>query len=71
MSEPLPPVVEVRSETRRLPVYDAGELDVPYRVCGTYETLHAPTRWAEHAHPTHELLWHDRGASVAVVGERV
>jgi AraC-like DNA-binding protein len=60
-----------RTETRRLPVYGAGEVTVPYRVRGTYETLHAPTTWAEHAHPTHELLWHDRGASTAVVGERV
>jgi AraC-like DNA-binding protein len=52
-------------------VYGAGEVHVPYRVKGTYETLHAPVAWAEHAHPTHELLWHDRGASTAVVGERV
>ncbi|CAL9366491.1 HTH-type transcriptional regulator NimR [Nocardiopsis dassonvillei] len=58
-------------DNRRLPVYEAGEIDVPFVVWGSGEFIARDTFWEEHAHPTHELLWNERGASSATVGTRV
>ena len=58
-------------DTRRLPSYAAGEIDVPFVMAGSVEVIAQDTFWAEHSHPTHELLWNERGASSATVGTRV
>ncbi|MBE3000661.1 helix-turn-helix domain-containing protein [Nocardiopsis sp. HNM0947] len=60
-----------RTDNRRLPRYTAGEVDVPYAVSGHGEVLELDTVWAEHSHPTHELLWNERGVSSARVGARI
>ncbi|MBY6538461.1 helix-turn-helix transcriptional regulator [Rhodococcus sp. BP-349] len=57
-------------DVRRLPVYRSGELDVPFVIAGTHESVVRETLWENHSHPTHELLWNDRGASTATVGTR-
>ncbi|MBR8745155.1 AraC family transcriptional regulator [Nocardiopsis sp. MG754419] len=38
---------------------------------GSDEVIAHDTFWEEHSHPTHELLWNERGASSATVGARV
>lgn len=58
-------------DNRRLPLYAAGEIDVPFVVHGTDEVISRDTYWEEHSHPTHELLWNQRGASSATTGTRV
>ncbi|WP_460749820.1 helix-turn-helix domain-containing protein [Nocardiopsis oceani] len=58
-------------DNRRLPLYAAGELDVPFVMYGTDEVIARDTFWEEHSHPTHELLWNQRGASSATVGKRI
>lgn len=55
-------------ESRSLPVYDAGEIDVPFVIAGMDELIGADTRFEPHSHPTHELLWNERGASSATIG---
>lgn len=57
-------------ETRALPVYAAGAIDVPFVISGMDELVSRDTRFAAHSHPTHELLWNERGASSATVGTR-
>ncbi len=57
-------------DERTLPLYAAGELDVPFVVKGVRELITRDTRWAPHAHPTHELLWNTRGASTVSVEDR-
>ncbi|GAB3479489.1 AraC family transcriptional regulator [Nocardiopsis coralliicola] len=59
------------ADTRRLPSYAAGEVEVAYVLLGREELIARDTYWAEHSHPTHELLWNRRGASTARVGNRV
>jgi AraC-like DNA-binding protein len=56
---------------RELPTYAAGEVDVPFVIQGYREVMAEDTDWNEHAHPWHELLWNDRGASTVVAGSRV
>lgn len=56
---------------RRLPLYEAGAIPVPFVIRGNTERIAQDTHWDEHSHPTHELLWNDHGASTATVGERV
>lgn len=56
---------------RRLPLYEAGSIPVPFVIRGNTERIARDTHWDEHSHPTHELLWNDRGASTATVRERV
>ena len=56
---------------RRLPLYEAGAIPVPFVIRGNTERIARDTHWDEHSHPTHELLWNDRGASTATVGDRV
>ncbi|RLP68633.1 AraC family transcriptional regulator [Mycetocola reblochoni] len=34
------------------------------------ERVEQDTVWQEHSHPTHELIWHENGASSATVGRR-
>ncbi|MFC4562968.1 helix-turn-helix domain-containing protein [Nocardiopsis mangrovi] len=65
------PVRRGAADSRRLPLYAAGEIDVEYVVRGTDEAIDRDTAWEEHSHPTHELLWNRRGASSASVGPRV
>lgn len=60
-----------RTDNRRLPQYTAGEVDVPYVVSGHGEVLERDTVWAEHSHPTHELLWNKFGVSSARVESRI
>ncbi|KLL95750.1 hypothetical protein NJ76_23000 [Rhodococcus sp. IITR03] len=57
-------------ESRTLPVYEAGEIDVPFVIAGMDELVSRETRFEAHSHPTHELLWNDRGASTATIGSR-
>ena len=56
---------------RQLPRYAAGALEVPYLILGGQEMITQDTVWEEHSHPTHELLWNERGASTARIGARV
>lgn len=56
---------------RVLPRHAAGDVEVPYTILAGHETIEADTFWAEHSHPTHELLWNQRGASTARIGRRV
>ncbi|WP_150251271.1 helix-turn-helix domain-containing protein [Nocardiopsis deserti] len=58
-------------DSRRLPSYAAGEIEVPFVVMGSTEIIPRDTFWEEHSHPTHELLWNQRGASSATIGTRV
>jgi AraC-like DNA-binding protein len=58
-------------DSRRLPVYEAGAIDAPFVIAGNYEVMARNTFWEEHSHPTHELLWTERGASSATVGSRI
>ncbi|SJM66861.1 transcriptional regulator, AraC family [Gulosibacter sp. 10] len=60
-----------RAETRALPVYGAGDLEVPFVIRGMSEELERETAWEPHSHPTHELLWNQRGASTATIDSRV
>ncbi|MFJ8148126.1 AraC family transcriptional regulator [Streptomyces sp. NPDC096048] len=57
--------------TRELPTLAAGEVDVPFVIKGYEEVVADDTAWNEHAHPWHELLWNEHGASTVVVGPRV
>lgn len=58
-------------DTRSLPLFAAGEIAVP-RLIGCWdEVIERDTRFEEHSHPTHELLWNERGASTATVGARI
>ncbi|MDO9397859.1 MAG: AraC family transcriptional regulator [Herbiconiux sp.] len=58
-------------EDRELPVHGAGDVAVPFVMAGLFEVLESDTRWSEHAHPTHELLWTEHGSCTATVGTRV
>ena len=59
------------TDRRTLPTYAAGAPDVAFEVRGMYEVMDRDTFWEEHSHPTHELLWNDRGASWAGIGSRI
>lgn len=56
---------------RRLPLYEAGAVEVPFVIRDNTEVIARDTHWEEHSHPTHELLWNARGTSTATVGDRV
>lgn len=58
-------------DIRTLPMYEAGSVEVPFVIAGKFETVSRDTYWEEHSHPTHELLWSERGASSATIGPRV
>ena len=55
---------------RRLPVYGADAFEVPFVIAGANEQITRNTHWDDHSHPTHELLWNERGASTATIGSR-
>lgn len=57
-------------DTRRLPMYTAGELTFPVLAFGNDEFFERDTHWEAHAHPTHELLWNETGAGTAFIGRR-
>lgn len=57
-------------ETRTLPSFRAGEKDIPHGILGTAEDLDRDTTWAQHSHPTHELLWNARGVGTATIDPR-
>ncbi len=57
-------------DTRSLPTYAAGEIEVPFVIAGNSEVMERDTWFEEHSHPTHELLWNERGASTATIGAR-
>lgn len=56
---------------RTLPTLAAGPIEMPHAILSWSEEFPRDTVWNEHAHPFHELLWNERGASTAVVGPRV
>ncbi|WP_100345061.1 helix-turn-helix transcriptional regulator [Compostimonas suwonensis] len=58
------------TDRRSLPVYAAGAIDVPYTIDGFDERVEHDTHWSEHSHPTHELLWNERGISRATTASR-
>lgn len=57
-------------DLRSLPRHPAGSIAVPFVIAAFDELVERDTRWAEHSHPTHELLWNERGASQVTVGPR-
>ncbi|ALJ20729.1 helix-turn-helix domain-containing protein [Microbacterium sp. No. 7] len=57
-------------DRRELPAYGAGSVEVPWVIGVFDEVVDRPTEWSGHSHPTHELLWNERGASSATVGRR-
>src|SRR5699024_7880347 len=68
---PSPNVPASGRTSRQLPSYAAGAFDVPSRILGGQEVISQDTVWEEHSHPTHELLWNERGASTARIGSRM
>src|SRR5699024_1267718 len=68
---PSPNVPASGRTSRQLPSYAAGAFDVPSRTLGGQEVISQDTVWEEHSHPTHELLWNERGASTARNGSRL
>ncbi|WP_145503602.1 AraC family transcriptional regulator [Streptomyces sp. CFMR 7] len=58
-------------ETRSLPAHAPGAVDTPFVIQGYDEVVSHDILWDAHSHPFHELLWNERGASCAVVGERI
>jgi len=68
--ETLPHARRASHDQRRLPVYAAGA-GSPSSAFGLFdEVVDVDTVWAGHAHPTHELLWNERGVSTATVDRR-
>lgn len=57
-------------DRRVLPVYAAGAIDVPFVIAHYQENVQMDTRWEEHSHPTHELLWNESGVSQVTVKSR-
>jgi len=57
-------------EHRTLPAYPAGSIEVPFAIYHFQEKVRQETHWSAHSHPTHELLWNDRGASQVTVGPK-
>lgn len=65
-------VVGSRTARRRsLPHHRRGDIEVPFTLLAGREVIEEDTFWAEHSHPTHELLWNEQGASSARIGARV
>lgn len=57
-------------DRRTLPLLAADAVEVPWVIAEMGEQLQQDTSWEAHSHPTHELLWNERGASTAMVGAR-
>lgn len=51
-------------------MYPAGSVEVPFVIAGMDEVVEQHIRWAPHSHPTHELLWNERGTSTVTIGRR-
>lgn len=49
------------AETRSLPIFTAGEVEVLYTIAGMGGIVAQNTVWEPYAHPTHELLWNAGG----------
>ena len=49
---------------------DAGVIEFPYVVGGTFPSPSTDVTWSEHAHATHQLIWNEYGASTATVAPR-
>lgn len=62
---------QTAADVRELPKYRAGDIELPFRIHGMSEHLDRETGWKPHSHPTHELLWNERGASMATIDSRV
>lgn len=60
----------VTRETRTVPEPAPSAAHAPFVIHGYDELVDRDTSWNAHAHPWDELLWNERGASMAVVGER-
>lgn len=58
------------ADLRALPAYAAGEIEVPWVIGTFHERIARRTVWAEHSHPTHELIRTHRGISTVRVGRR-
>lgn len=58
-------------DARHLPMYPAGAMHFPVRAFGSREDHDRETWWGEHSHPTHELIWNERGVGHAVTGHRI
>ncbi|MEV1006497.1 AraC family transcriptional regulator [Streptomyces sp. NPDC049881] len=71
MRPAVPARARAARETRTLPSVAPGAVEVPFVVACYDEVVARDTTWNEHSHPFHELLWNQRGASTAVVGNRV
>lgn len=63
--------MSVTKETRTLPAFAPGPVEMPSTIVSWSENLARDTTWNEHSHPFHELIWNERGASTAVAGARV
>lgn len=57
-------------DRRSLPIHAAGEREAAVTIASMSELVERDTAWEPHAHSTHELLWHRRGASIAIIGNR-
>ncbi|MEV7608496.1 AraC family transcriptional regulator [Microbacterium sp. NPDC089320] len=57
--------------TIALPAFGAGSVDVPWAVNAFDDAVDRDTSWLPHSHPTHELLWNERGASRVTVDNRI
>lgn len=60
----------VTRETRTVAAQDPGAVRAPFVIHGYDEVVALDTSWNAHAHPWDELLWNERGTSMAVVGAR-
>lgn len=45
-------------------------MEVPFAIYHFQEKVQRETHWSAHSHPTHELLWNDRGASQVTVEDK-
>ncbi|MGF1338585.1 helix-turn-helix domain-containing protein [Streptomyces flavovirens] len=57
-------------ETRTVPDPAPSAAGAPFVIHGYEEVVARDTSWNAHAHPWDELLWNERGASMAVVGAK-
>lgn len=55
---------------RRMPLQPAGSVPVDFTSVGIAESLDTITRWPDHSHTVHELLWNDAGPSTLRAGPR-
>ncbi|MBO1902720.1 helix-turn-helix domain-containing protein [Leucobacter weissii] len=51
-------------------MYEADEIPVDFVIAGMSERVSRDTAWPPHSHPTHELLWNERGVSTVRIDQR-